>query len=352
MEQSFAPHMPIRPLAAEWTADGTILLAWPHADTDWNYMLDQVETCYINMVKAFVKYHRVLVIAPDTSVPQRRLNDIAGADKIFYATVPGNDTWARDFGPLTMQDAYAKHYVLDCQFNGWGLKFPSNLDNMVTSRLCDSGVITVPRLNRLGFTLEGGGIDSNGLGDILTTSRCQLSPNRNGDLSRQQIDKGLQQLLGAERILWLEHGALAGDDTDSHVDTLARFAPDDTIVYAGCSNPDDPNFADLAAMRDELRAMRTRTGSSYNLLELPSPDPIYDMDEDIQLPATYANFLVTAKAVFMPVYNQPANDLLAAQMLCVAYSRPVETVDCNALIRQHGSLHCATMMLPDPILSF
>lgn len=352
MTQPYRPHIPVRPLAAEWTADGTILLAWPHADTDWNYMLPEVIDCYTRLVEALTRYHRVLITAPDTEVPRVALKSIPNHDRVFYATVPGNDTWARDFGPISLQDPYGNFFVADYQFNGWGLKFSADLDNMVTSRLCEMGVITAPRFNRLGFTLEGGSIESDGQGTILTTARCLLSPNRNGDLTRNQVEEELRSTLGATRILWLEHGALAGDDTDSHIDTLARFAPDETIVYVGPDTSDPVNNPELTAMKEELKQLRTAAGNPYNLIELPSPAPVIDPDEGIQLPATYANFLVTAHAVFMPSYGQPQTDDLAARILEVAYDRPVVPVDCRALIRQHGSLHCVTMQLPDAILSF
>lgn len=353
MDKRYTPHQLVQPLAAEWETDGTVLLAWPHADTDWNYMLPEVTDCYRRLVQALVPWHRVLITAPDCTVPKRILANAEGTEgRVYYADIPGNDTWARDFGPLTVRDAYGQPHVVDYQFNGWGLKFAADLDNLVTLRLCERKVITAPRLNRLGFTLEGGSIDSDGAGTILTTSRCLLSPDRNGDLNREEIEAELYRTLGADRVLWLEHGALAGDDTDSHIDTLARFAPGDTIVYVGCDDPKDANYAELQAMEEELRGLRTRSGQPYNLVRLPSPNPVIDPDEGIQLPATYANYLVTAKGVFMPMYGEPETDLLAAQTLVVAYGRRVTGVDCRALVRQHGSLHCVTMMLPDEILSF
>ena len=147
-------------------------------------------------------------------------------------------------------------------------------------------------------------------------------------------------------MLWLDHGALAGDDTDSHIDTLARLAPDNTIIYVGCDDPADEHFAELRAMRSDLRAMRSASGEPFNLVELPLPDAIYD-DEGNRLPATYANFLIVNNGVLVPVYNQPKKDRLACQIIRVAFpGHEIVPVDCRALIQQHGSLHCATMQFP------
>lgn len=166
-------------------------------------------------------------------------------------------------------------------------------------------------------------------------------------MSREEIEKYLLAEFGAERMLWLDHGALAGDDTDSHIDTLARLAPHDTILYVGAGPETNPNHEALAAMFDDLRALRTADGRPYNLVELPSPDPIRDPDDGSLLPATYANFLISNGAVFLPVYGQPMNDHLAKITVQAVFSDcEIVPIDCRALIRQHGSLHCVTMQIP------
>lgn len=217
---------------AEWDRDAAIMIAWPHENTDWAYMLDEVTECYTNLVKAFVsKKLRVIIVAPDSEYVKTKLKGIDSSDIIFYE-VDTNDTWTRDYGPITIeQDGVLK--VVDFKFNGWGLKFAACHDNLVTGCMCKSKLITAPRENRLGFVLEGGSVESDGAGTILTTARCLESPNRNGDLTREQIEENLRDWLGANNILWLEHGALEGDDTDSHIDTLARLAPGNTIIYTG-----------------------------------------------------------------------------------------------------------------------
>ena len=204
----------------------------------------------------------------------------------------------------------------------------------------------VPHLD---FTLEGGSIESDGRGTLLTTAACLLNPNRNAGLSREEIEERLRHWLGVERVLWLEHGHLAGDDTDSHVDTLARLCPDDTIVYVRCDRPDDPHYADLQAMEQQLRTFRTAAGEPYRLLPLPWPHAIYDGTE--RLPATYANYLVMNATVLYPTYGQPEHDDTARRVLAQAFDKyDLVGVDCRALIRQHGSLHCATMQFPVGVL--
>ncbi|MDE7411113.1 MAG: agmatine deiminase family protein [Paramuribaculum sp.] len=340
--------LPVR-LPAEWEYSGAILLSWPHAKTDWAYMLDEVQTCFIKIVEAISTYQKVIIAAPDIEIPQKQLTHIA-KDKIFYFKTPTNDTWARDFGPITIQDANGTFHPLDFRFNGWGLKFPSCFDNCINRNAAACRLIYSPLIDNQDFVLEGGGIESDGNGSLMTTAYCQLSPNRNSHLTASEIKSQLINRLGGKQVLWLEYGYLAGDDTDSHIDTLARFAPDNTIVYVGCDNPDDEHFDELMAMKNELCRMRTLDHKPYNLIELPLPDPIYD-DDGQRLPATYANFLALPQAVIMPVYNQPQKDRLASMIISVAYNRPVIEVDCRALIKQHGSLHCVTMQIPQSVLS-
>ncbi|MDE5903012.1 MAG: agmatine deiminase family protein, partial [Muribaculaceae bacterium] len=184
-----------------------------------------------------------------------------------------------------------------------------------------------------------------GAGTQLTTARCLTSPNRNGGKSKSELNEILARRLGASHVLWLDYGALAGDDTDSHIDTLARMAPGNTIIFTGCRNMDDEHFEELLHMRGQLTLFRTPDGESYNLVELPLPDPIFD-DDGRRLPATYANYLVTGSHIFMPTYGQPANDRLACQTIRIAFpDHVIVGIDCRALIKQHGSLHCATMQL-------
>lgn len=336
-------------LPAEWESSGAILLSWPHKDSDWAYMLNEVTNCYINIVEAITQETTVIIIAPDIKIPKQHLKHI-DQSRIRYYEINTNDTWARDFGVITTIRNNSEYILNDFQFNGWGLKFASDKDNLITQKMIKANAINGIYNNCLGFALEGGSIESDGKGLILTTSECLLSPNRNGDLSRESINLYIQKQLGATKILWLDHGFLVGDDTDSHIDTLARIAPNDTIVYVGCDDSNDIHYESLLAMKHQLMQFTTNDGNKFKLIELPLPDPIWDENGD-RLPATYANFLILEKSVIMPIYNQTPKDSLAINAMEQAFpTHKIYTVNCNALIKQHGSLHCVTMQLPKEIL--
>lgn len=340
---------PLFRLPAEWEMEGAVLLAWPHEATDWAYMLDDVRQCFKNLVGELLKWTKVIVVAPDTDEASAYLAE-CGGERLFFFKADTNDTWTRDYGPLSLQFSDGTYSIYDFRFNGWGLKFAACHDNLVTGKMVRAHMLTAPVSNRQGFVMEGGGIESDGQGLLMTTAECQLSPNRNPELSEQAIKEKLLELFGARKLIWLTHGYLAGDDTDSHVDTLARFAPGNTIVFTGCDDETDEHYTELQAMKRELMEARTLNGQPFNLVELPLPDAIYDEDQQ-RLPATYANFLALPNVVLMPTYGQPRKDALAQQLLRVAFDVPVVAVDCRALIRQHGSLHCMTMQLPKQILA-
>jgi len=351
-------------MPAEWCRPQSgIMLAWPHAGTDWNYMLDEVQSCYVDIISAIAQELRVLLVAPDANDVAERLKSLPQGltHNIIVAEVETNDTWTRDYGPITtigqdQADGTVYHVLNDFKFNGWGLKYAADKDNLVNSRLNEKRLwqYIIERQNSrgilyndlTGFVLEGGSVESDGKGTVMTTSRCLMSPNRNGNLNREQIEQRLKTYLGAERVLWVEHGELEGDDTDAHIDTLARFAPNNTIIYCGCDDRNDPHYDSLQALKQQLATFTTAEGEPYNMIELPLPDAIYDTDGQ-RLPATYANFLITPQRVLMPVYGQERKDRLAIQMMKIAFeSRQIVPIDCRALIRQHGSLHCATMQIP------
>lgn len=340
---------PVR-LPAEWERTGAVMIAWPHAATDWAYMLDEVDRCYTDLCTAISRFANVLIVTPE---PQRIVPLLIASDadpeRLRWFKTPTNDTWTRDYGPLITTSGPDDWYINDFVFNGWGMKFAADKDNCVTRNMFADNAIQGHYSNRLDFVLEGGSVESDGKGTLMTTSQCLLSPNRNAALSRDDIERRLCDTLGVHRVLWVDHGALAGDDTDSHIDTLARFAPDDTIVYVACQ-PDDEHYDELCRMRTDLEQLRTDDGRPYRLLPLPLPDPIFDADGQ-RLPATYANFLALNNAVLMPTYGQPDNDSAAAAILATAFPGcEIVTVDCRPLIFQHGSLHCATMQLPYEIL--
>lgn len=337
-----------RRLPAEWEPHGAVLIAWPHPATDWAYMLDEVVECYVHIAEAIVREARLIVVTPKPDDACRKLAHLP-ADRIQFVKVQTNDTWARDFGPISLH-ADGHPVIADFQFNGWGLKFASCFDNLVTSALVQQGVLTGRYENHRGFVLEGGSIDSDGEGTMLTTAECLLSPNRNAEMDASQIESYLKEVFGLRQVLWLHHGALAGDDTDSHTDTLARMAPGHTIVYTATDRRDDQHYAGLMAMKHEIAGFRTLDGNQYRMVELPLPEAIYD-EAGERLPATYVNYLIIGKSVLMPTYGQPKYDSAAATLLQTVFADyNIVPVDCRALIRQHGSLHCVTMQLPNEIL--
>jgi agmatine deiminase len=239
--------------------------------------------------------------------------------------------------------------LLDFVFNGWGLKFAANHDNLITARLKEQGALA-PNLKKIGLIMEGGSIESDGLGTILTTTACLLSPNRNPQLDKSEIEQAMASLLGTRRVLWLNHGWLAGDDTDSHIDTLARICPNNTIVYQACDNPLDEHYQELRLMEAELKAFKAPDGGYYRLIALPWPKARFD-DQAHRLPATYANFLVINGAVLAPTYGDQENDRKALACIEQAFpGREVISINCLPLLEQHGSLHCVTMQLPAGVL--
>lgn len=340
----------IRRFPAEWEEQDGVLMAWPHEDTDWAPDLHSVQQVTIAIAKEITRYERLLLVAPDIGAAERFMADAKlPPDRVCSFKVPTNDTWARDFGPISVFDGN-KPAVLDFRFNGWGLKFRSDLDNQITRRLATSGAFGACEIQTMGLVLEGGSIESDGKGTILTTADCLLSPNRNPHLSRSGIEAFLCQVLGARRVLWIQNGHLAGDDTDSHVDTLARFCPNDTIVYTACGETSDDHYEALMAMADELRSFRTLDGRAYRLLELPWPEAVHDEDGQ-RLPATYANFLIINGAVLVPVYGD-RSDSAAIEVISRAFpERKVTGVYCRPLLTGRGSLHCITMQIPKGVLA-
>lgn len=333
-------------MIAEWESCESVLLALPAPHTDWNYIIDEACAQYCRIIEALTsKGIRCIVLTPTMEYGLTTLAGIGG-DLVTLVEMEYNDTWTRDYGPIAVTRG-GRYRLLDFGFNAWGLKFAADRDNLVNMHLAEKDVISpdVYR-NERDFILEGGSIETDGDGTLLTTARCLQSPNRNGGLSRKSLNDILGRRLGFDHILWLEHGALEGDDTDSHIDTLCRMAPDNIILFTGCRNMDDPQFESLLAMRAQLSMFRNREGEPYNLVELPLPDAILDENGE-RLPATYANYLVTPKVIFMPTYGQPHNDELACHTVKIAFpGHEVVGIDCRTLIRQHGSLHCATMQLP------
>lgn len=338
-----------RRLPAEWERQDAVMLAWPHKDTYWAPVLKQVEPVFTAIAAAISRRSNVIIAVRNPSHVWKLLKK-AGADleQVALSEVATNDTWARDFGPITILES-GTPVLLKYVFNGWGRKYPSSRDNLVATHMHSAGIFGGARLRHEKFVLEGGSIDSDGASTILTTSRCLLNTNRNPALSKSAIETRLKRSLGAKRILWLDHGHMEGDDTDGHVDTLARFAPGNVIVYVACDDPRDTHFTELKRMETELKSFRNSSGKPYRLLPLPWPAVKFDRKGN-RMPATYANFLVTNGVVLVPTYRDK-KDARALRVIRMAFPRyTVEGIDCLPLIQQHGSLHCLTMQLPAGVL--
>ena len=330
---------------AEWEAQCAVLMALPHENTDWEYILEEARDQYRRIIEALTgEGVHVILLCPDRE-DARDLLSGCPENLLSLIEMEYNDTWTRDYGPLAIEKGDSIR-ALDFGFNGWGLKFASDKDNLVNLRLSERFIIEPAQYrNERDFVLEGGSVETDGEGTLLTTSRCLCSPNRNGGKSRSELNVILHDRLGVDHVLWLDYGALDGDDTDSHIDTLARIAPNDTILFTGCRDMDDPHFEELLKMRAQLTMFRTVAGEPYNLVELPLPSPVYSPEGE-RIPATYANYLVTDNVIFMPTYNQPDNDRMAMQTVRIAFpDKKVVGIDCRTLLLQHGSLHCATMQL-------
>ncbi len=337
-------------LPAEWYPQSAVQLTWPHEDTDWAPMLDEVTACFVAIARAVVARENLLVVCRSEAAVRRALGSGIDYGRVLFRTLDTNDTWARDHGGISVfRDG--RPAVCDFVFNGWGMKFPADRDNLITRRLFSGGVFAPGvTLSPTGpFVLEGGSIESDGQGTLLTTARCLLSANRNDHLGREEVARHLQTVLGLKRILWLENGYLAGDDTDSHVDTLARFCRPDTIAYVQCTDPSDEHYEALQAMETELRAFVRPDGSPYRLIPLPMADAVYHEGE--RLPATYANFLILNGAVLLPFYGSAKDETARAALQEAFPDREIVGIDCRPLIRQHGSLHCVTMQYPEGFIT-
>ena len=336
-------------MPAEWHPQWGVQLTWPHEATDWLPILGEVTECYLNMSKAIAAREHLLVVTPHVSQVRALLATRLSQEemqRVILCQMPTNDTWARDHGFITLLEEDGKARLLDFCFNGWGEKFPAQLDNRICRTLMQQGVLQGSYEDHLSFVLEGGSIESDGKGTLLTTRQCLMAPHRNQPLTQQEIEERLLKWLHAHRLLWLTHGSLEGDDTDGHVDTLARLCPHDTIAYVQCTDAADPHYQELQLMEEELREMRTAQGNPFSLLPLPMAEPAYD-EEGNRLPATYANFLFINGAILMPTYGTPDTDSEAIRRMQVAFPEyEIIGINCRSLIIQHGSLHCCTMQFP------
>ena len=342
-------------MPAEWEPQSLVMLTWPHQATDWAPYLKEITETYVEMADAITRHEHLVIATPHPIQVGALLSSRLTPEQmtmVYICFCKTNDTWARDHGPITLRSDDGKLTMLDFRFNGWGEKFDAALDNNVTRTLHEDGAFDTetkgtPRLaDNDDFVLEGGAIESDGNGTVMTTECCLMAPNRNQPMDKDEIDAELRFRLKAKRIVWLKHGRLIGDDTDGHIDTIVRLAPNNTLLYNKCNDENDEHYADFIALEEELKELRTMDGKPYKLIPLPQPDALYDEGE--RLPATYANFLIINGAVIVPTYNQAEKDRVACEAIKKAFpDREIIPIDSRTIVRQHGSIHCCTMQVPE-----
>lgn len=331
----------MRHLPAEWQKQRAVLMAFPHKNTDWADDLKSALTPFIRIAQAIAYAQPVYIICDNK---EDIANLFCSTRNMSFIEIPTNDTWIRDFGYISIVED-GEVSLLDFTFDAWGAKFEASLDNAVNKVLHKKGYMGITPLESIDFVLEGGAIESDGLGTILTTTACLCNPNRNGGLSKNEVEEKLEAYLGAKRVLWLDYGYLAGDDTDSHIDTLARFVSEDTLVYVQCQDVEDEHYEALKKMEEQLKEFRTFDKEPYKLIPLPMPSVKYSKKGE-RLPATYANFLITNKALVYPTYSDVEDKVVHEIFKRLFVDKEIIPVECSRLIEEGGSLHCSTMQIP------
>lgn len=330
-------------LPAEWEKQDAIQFTFPHADSDWKLILEDAIHVFVTVITAILPFEKVLVVTKDVAKTKNYFKNCP-SQNLFFFDIDSNDTWARDHGGITVSNG-KELKILDFTFNGWGQKFGAEKDNLITEKLHLSKAFKAP-LEKVNFVLEGGAIETDGLGTLITTRHCMQSPHRNPSFSEEQINNLLYQSFGTSNIYWLNNGYLAGDDTDSHIDTLVRFCNPTTIAYVKCDDQQDEHYDSLLKMEAELMNLVDINGNSFHLVPLPWPDACFANDGQ-RLPATYANFLIINEAVLLPIYEVNQDQEAINVLTNIFPERIIIPVLCRTLIKQHGSLHCISMQYPE-----
>jgi agmatine deiminase len=331
---------------AEWEPQAAVWLSWPHRRKTWPGRFRPIPAVFARIVAAISRFEEVRINCAAPLQPRaRRLCQAAGAgpDRVTFFDHPTNDAWCRDHGPIFVKkDRSGEVALTDWRYNAWGGKYPPyDLDDRIPARIARK-----LRRRRFvnGMVLEGGSIDGNGRGLLLTSEQCLLNPNRNPGLSRGQIEGNLRDYLGVKQVLWLGEG-IAGDDTDGHIDDMTRFFKADGILSCVEPNPRDSNHRPLAENFERLRSFRTPAGGRFELVPLPMPRPVSHRGQ--RVPASYANFLIINGAVLMPTFRQPRRDAEAGQVIAACFpDREVVAIDCHDLIWGLGTLHCISQQQP------
>ncbi|MEM7418203.1 MAG: agmatine deiminase family protein [Pseudomonadota bacterium] len=328
-----------RTMAPEWHDIDAVMLAWPHAQTDWAPWLEEARSTYLNVIAAVNRFNAGVILlcaADDVDSLKSQLPDDA---RVLIVPAVFNDTWMRDYGFITCKDAQGIGYPVEFRFNGWGNKFNASEDNLANQRylasMCNAALRSSP------IVAEGGALEIDEDGHLLSTAQCLLNPERNGDMSLTAYEDAFKDMLGCTKVTVLQHGHLEGDDTDGHIDTLVRFTPDKGLVIQASNNrPQDSHYEGLKALCDEC-ALELPEHEQFHL-----PLPYIENEEGDRLPASYANYLICNKAILLPVYGQPEDDEAIAVVQKAYPGHIVEPIDCSVLVKQYGSLHCISMQVP------
>lgn len=317
-------------IPAEWEKQEALLVVFPPKKSDWAHSLKEIHASYLTFITHIARFQKCMVICEDKSALATALPSLQNIELI---EMPTNDTWIRDFGGINVYKK-GKRRTYDFIFNAWGNKFDASIDNTITQKLFDEGYLQ-GKLENFDFVLEGGSIDSNGDGVMLSTAYCLFEENRNAHLSKKAIRKILCKLFGLKKLIILKHGALMGDDTDSHIDTLARFINKNTIAYVKCYDKSDEHYKELKKMEKELK----KTG--FDLVPLPLPTAKYFNNH--RIPATYMNFVLINDAVLVPTYSDIYDEEVLQTFAHYFPTRHIVGIESSIFIREHGSLHCASM---------
>ena len=322
---------------AEWEKQDSILMVFPHKNSDWASDMQSAQSVFIRLASSISATQKLILVCDDV---QETKNFFCYHDRISFVKLDTNDTWIRDFGPISIYHDDERK-LIDFQFTGWGGKYKATLDNSITKSLYDKWHFMVTPLLESDLVLEGGSIESDGKGTLMTTKKCLLNTNRNPLLNQEQIEEKLKEILGIKRFLWLESGELEGDDTDAHIDTLARFIDETTIAYVTCKDKEDSHFQELKKMEEELKEFRTFEDKPYRLIPLPLPTAKYKNGE--RLAATYANFLITNKSILLPIYDDYHDKNMIILFKALFPTREIIPINALRLIEEGGSIHCSTM---------
>ena len=333
-----------RELPAEWSPQWGVMLTWPHAKMDWENIV-AVEEVYLQLVAAIAAAEKILIVCYDAKHQQQIKHKIQSTSQLaqcYFVNAASNDVWTRDHGPISIKQN-GQRLLLNFEFNGWGNKYPAALDNAINQQVFTQQF--KQKIEHIDFVLEGGSIDNDGNGTLLTTQRCLFNSQRNPTYSASQIKNLLKDKLGIQKILFLTYGALLGDDTDSHIDTLVRFCNSQTLMHVSCDKTDNKHYSELHKMQQELQHFKNSKGQHYQLIAVPLPSAIYHQGK--RLPATYLNFLIINHAVLLPIYHDKKDAEVITIFESVFTHHKIIPINCLAIIQQFGSLHCLTMQLAE-----